>query len=316
MPENTIAVLSAKQKISAKQKASVLQKMQMKKEERKLEQSKSPAEKAEITPFFVLAAVIMLAMAVISLVPLLWMIRTALVPRADSLDLYKLSVPTLENIKRILDAAPFGTYYINTILMVAATLAVQFFSVTTAGYAFARINFIGKNFLFMLFLTQMMISADVLIMPNYRFLSSLGLADTKIGVILPFFVSAMGILMMRQTIKTIPYELEEAAKIDGCELPRMIWNIYIPLLKPVYISFGLISASYQWNNFLWPLVMINSEKNRPLTLGLAIFAMQAETGANWSDVCAATLIVVFPLLIIFIIFQRQFVESFATSGIK
>ena len=183
MPENTIAVLSAKQKISAKQKASVLQKMQMKKEERKLERSKSPAEKAEITPFFVLAAVIMLAMAVISLIPLLWMIRTALVPRADSLDLYKLSVPTLENIKRILDAAPFGTYYINTILMVAATLAVQFFSVTTAGYAFARINFIGKNFLFMLFLTQMMISADVLIMPNYRFLSSLGLADTKIGVI-------------------------------------------------------------------------------------------------------------------------------------
>ena len=239
MPENTIAVLSAKQKISAKQKASVLQKMQMKKEERKLERSKSPAEKAEITPFFVLAAVIMLAMAVISLIPLLWMIRTALVPRADSLDLYKLSVPTLENIKRILDAAPFGTYYINTILMVAATLAVQFFSVTTAGYAFARINFIGKNFLFMLFLTQMMISADVLIMPNYRFLSSLGLADTKIGVILPFFVSAMGILMMRQTIKTIPYELEEAAKIDGCGLPRMIWNIYIPLLKPfrTYLRF-------------------------------------------------------------------------------
>ena len=139
---------------------------------------------------------------------------------------------------------------------------------------------------------------------------------TKIGVILPFFASAMGILMMRQTVKTIPYELEEAANIDGCGMLRILTTIYVPLLKPVYIAFGLVSASYQWNNFLWPLVMINSEKNRPLTLGLAIFAMAAETGANRSATCAATLVVVLPLLVIFIIFQKQFMQSFATSGIK
>ncbi|MGN0587712.1 MAG: carbohydrate ABC transporter permease [Oscillospiraceae bacterium] len=270
----------------------------------------------EITPALIISYIVMFAFALITLVPLLWMIRTALVPSADALQLFKLSAPTLDNIKSILNSAPFGQYYLNTIFMVAAVLLVQFISITLAGYAFARIDFYGKNFLFMLFLTQMMVSADVLIMPNYKFISRLGLADTKIGVILPFFASAMGILMMRQTVKTIPYELEEAAKIDGCGMLRIITTIYVPLLKPVYIAFGLVSASYQWNNFLWPLVMINSEKNRPLTLGLAIFAMAAETGANWSATCAATFIVVLPLLVVFIIFQKQFMQSFATSGIK
>ena len=270
----------------------------------------------EITPFHIISYIVMFLFAFITIIPLVWMIKTALVPSSDALQMFKLSVPTLDNIKKILNAAPFGQYYINTIIMVTAVLFVQFISITLAGYAFARIDFYGKNILFMLFLTQMMVSADVLIMPNYKFISKMGLADTKLGVILPFFASAMGILMMRQTVKTIPYELEEAARIDGCGLLRIISTIYVPLLKPVYIAFGLVSASYQWNNFLWPLVMINSEKNRPLTLGLAIFAMSAETGANWSATCAATLIVVIPLLVIFIIFQKQFMQSFATSGIK
>lgn len=290
----------------------ISEQIQTKREENRQQRIK----KYEITPWLIISYIVMFAFAVITLVPLLWMIRTALVPSSDALQMFKLSVPTLENVKNILNAAPFGQYYLNTIFMVAAVLFVQFISITLAGYAFARIDFYGKNILFMLFLTQMMVSADVLIMPNYKFISKLGLADTKIGVILPFFASAMGILMMRQTVKTIPYELEEAAKIDGCGMMRIITTIYVPLLKPVYIAFGLVSASYQWNNFLWPLVMINSEKNRPLTLGLAIFAMAAETGANWSATCAATLIVVLPLLVIFVIFQKQFMQSFATSGIK
>lgn len=284
--------------------------------EEKEENRQTYIKRYEITPFHIISYIVMFLFAVITVIPLVWMIKTALVPSSDALQMFKLSVPTLDNIKNILNAAPFGQYYINTIIMVTAVLFVQFISITLAGYAFARIDFYGKNILFMLFLTQMMVSADVLIMPNYKFISKMGLADTKLGVILPFFASAMGILMMRQTVKTIPYELEEAARIDGCGLLRIISTIYVPLLKPVYIAFGLVSASYQWNNFLWPLVMINSEKNRPLTLGLAIFAMSAETGANWSATCAATLIVVIPLLVIFIIFQKQFMQSFATSGIK
>jgi sn-glycerol 3-phosphate transport system permease protein len=254
--------------------------------------------------------------AIVYMIPLIWMIRTALIPPEKAINLFSLSWPTLGNFKRILLAAPFGQYYVNTIVMVFGTLAVQFVLITMAGYAFARLNFWGKNILFMLFLTQLMITPDVLIMPNYSFMGQLGLVDTKLGVILPFFASSLGTLLMRQTIKTIPYELEEAAKMDGCGLARMLVKVYVPLLKPVYIAFGLISSSYQWNNFLWPLVMINSVEKRPLTLGLAIFAMSYETGAQWSDVTAATLLVIAPLLLLFLFFQRQFIESFAHSGIK
>ena len=143
-----------------------------------------------------------------------------------------------------------------------------------------------------------------------------GLTDTKIGIMLPFFASAMGTLIVRQTVKTIPYELEEAAKVDGANLFQILWRVYVPLLKPAYISFGMISASFQWNNFLWPLVMTDSVEKRPLSLGLAMFAMSYETGAQWSDVSAATVLVCAPLLILFVLFQKQFMESFMHSGIK
>jgi len=271
---------------------------------------------SKIHPATAVVYTLMFIFAVIYMIPLLWMIRTAFIDPSKAINLFSISWPTLKNFKRILTAAPFDQYYLNTIIMVFGTLAVQFVSITLAGYAFARLDFWGSKPLFILFLVQLMITPDVLIMPNYRFMGKLGLLDTKLGIMLPFFSSAMGILMMRQTIKTIPYELEQAAKIDGCSLPRIIVQIYVPLLKSAYIAFGLISSSYQWNNFLWPLVMINSVKKRPLTLGLAIFAMSYETGAQWSDVCAATFLVVLPLLVIFVIFQRQFIESFAHTGIK
>ena len=179
-----------------------------------------------------------------------------------------------------------------------------------------RLDFYGKNTLFMLFLTQIMIAADVLILPNYKTISAMNLSNTLIGTAMPFFASAMGTFLMRQTIKTIPYELEEAARIDGCNLFVMIIKIYLPLLVPCFIAHGLIAASYQWNNFLWPLITINSVNKRLLTVGLAIFAQQAEIGAAWTDTCAATFLTVAPLLIVFLFFQKRFIESFAHSGIK
>lgn len=249
-------------------------------------------------------------------VPLLWVVRTAFFPKDKVLELFSLALPTLENIERVMETAPFGQYYINTILISAGVLAVQFVMITLAGYAFARIDFFGSRALFILFLSQLMIAPEVLILPNYSFMVKLGLNDTRLGIMLPFFASAMGTLIVRQTIKTIPYELEEAAKMEGAGLLKIIWHVYVPLLKPAYIAFGMISVSYQWNNFLWPLVMTDSVGKRPLSLGLAMFAMSYETGVQWSDVSAATFLVCAPLLILFILFQKQFVESFVNSGIK
>lgn len=259
---------------------------------------------------------IMLLFLAVSMIPLIWVIRTAFIPKDLALDLTAFALPTLDNFKRVLAAAPFGKYYGNTIFITAGVLLIQFVLITLAGYAFARIDFYGSKVLFVLFLSQLMIAPEVLILPNYSMMAKWGLTDTKIGIMLPFFASAMGTLIVRQTMKTIPYELEEAAKMDGANLFEILWKVYVPLLKPAYVSFGMISASFQWNNFLWPLVMTDSVEKRPLSLGLAMFAMSYETGVQWSDVSAATILVCAPLLILFFVFQRQFMESFMHSGIK
>ena len=259
---------------------------------------------------------IMLLFLAVSMIPLIWVIRTAFIPKDLALDLTALAQPTLDNFKRVLAAAPFGKYYGNTIFITAGGLLILFVLITLAGYAFARIDFYGSKVLFVLFLSQLMIAPEVLILPNYSMMAKWGLTDTKIGIMLPFFASAMGTLIVRQTMKTIPYELEEAAKMDGANLFEILWKVYVPLLKPAYVSFGMISASFQWNNFLWPLVMTDSVEKRPLSLGLAMFAMSYETGVQWSDVSAATVLVCAPLLILFFVFQRQFMESFMHSGIK
>lgn len=260
--------------------------------------------------------VVMLSLLMICMIPLIWVIRTAFIPKELALDLTAVVAPVLDNFKRVIAAAPFDKYYGNTIFIVLGVLLVQFVLITLAGYAFARIDFYGSKALFVLFLSQMMIAPEVLILPNYSMMAKWGLTDTRIGIMLPFFASAMGTMIVRQTIKTIPYELEEAAKADGANLFQILWKVYVPLLKPAYISFGMISASFQWNNFLWPLVMTDSVEKRPLSLGLAMFAMSYETGAQWSDVSAATVLVCAPLLLLFFVFQRQFMESFMHSGIK
>ena len=277
---------------------------------------KTHAASWKMTPGRFIGYLFMYLFALICLIPLIWMVRTAFIPQEKALDLFALAWPTMDNFTRIWNAASWGTYYLNTIIIVAGVLLMQYVTITMAGYAFARLNFYGKNLLFVLFLTQIMIAADVLILPNYKTISNMGLANTLTGSMLPFFASAMGTFLMRQTIKTIPYELEEAARIDGCNLFTLIIKVYFPLLVPCYIAHGLIAASYQWNNFLWPLIVINSVAKRPLTVGLAIFAMSYETGAQWSDVCAATFLTVAPLLILFFLFQKRFIESFAYSGIK
>ena len=264
----------------------------------------------------VLVMTLMSVLLLVNMIPIIWVIRTAFIPQNLALDLTAVAAPVLDNFKRVLEAAPFGKYYGNTLFITLGVLAVQFVLITLAGYAFARIDFYGSKVLFVIFLSQMMIAPEVLILPNYSMMAKWGLTDTKIGIMLPFFASAMGTLIVRQTVKTIPYELEEAAKVDGANLFQILWRVYVPLLKPAYISFGMISASFQWNNFLWPLVMTDSVEKRPLSLGLAMFAMSYETGAQWSDVSAATVLVCAPLLILFVLFQKQFMESFMHSGIK
>jgi len=173
----------------------------------------------------------------------------------------------------------------------------------------------GRDIAFALVLVQLMVMPDVVIVENYRSLHALGLVDTLTGMALPYMASAFGIFLLRQTFKTIPRELEEAARIEGCGPLGVLWRVYVPLARPVYLAYALVSVSYHWNNFLWPLIVSNSVHTRPLTVGLAVFA-GTDQGIDWSIINAATLIASAPLLIAFLIFQRQFVQSFLRAGIR
>ena len=222
---------------------------------------------------------------------------------------------TLDNFREALSQAPFIRYGINTFILVTMLLLSQLFVCTLAAYAFARFNFAGSHIAFALVLVQLMIAPEILIVENYSTLAKLGFIDTITGIGLPYMASAFGIFLLRQAFKSTPKELEEAARLEGCGLFGILWRVYVPLARPTYLAYGLVSISHHWNNFLWPLVVSNSVETRPLTVGLGIFGAP-ESGVDWSIVSAATLLSVAPLLVAFLLFQRQFIQSFMHSGIK
>jgi sn-glycerol 3-phosphate transport system permease protein len=222
---------------------------------------------------------------------------------------------TLDNLREALSRAPFLRYAFNTFILVTTILFAQLVLCTLAAYAFARYRFFGSNIAFALVLVQLMITPEILIVENYGTLARFDLIDTILGIGLPYMASAFGIFLLRQAFKSTPKELEEAARLEGCGVFGVLWRVYVPLARPTYIAYALVSVSHHWNNFLWPLVVTNSVETRPLTVGLGIFGAP-ESGVDWSIISAATLMSVAPLLIAFLLFQKQFVQSFMHAGIK
>ncbi len=247
--------------------------------------------------------------------PLLYAAWAAFHPPAYIANFDLFAPLTLDNFRTAWNTAPFARYFLNSFAYVSMTLAGQFVLCTLAAFAFARFSFPGRDIAFMLVLVQLMIMPDQLIVKNYELMSRLNLVDTTTAISLPYMASAFGTFLLRQTFKQIPRELEEAARVEGAGWLRVLWKVYVPLGKPTYIAYGLVSVSHHWNNFLWPLVITNSVNTRPLTVGLAIFGAP-ESGVNFAIITAGTLIAVAPLLIAFLLFQRQFVQSFMRSGIK
>jgi sn-glycerol 3-phosphate transport system permease protein len=254
-------------------------------------------------------------LALVWVSPLLYAFWAAFHPQEYAINFEILAPLTLSNFAEAWVQAPFARYFLNTFFIVSSILIVQFIVCTLAAYAFARYEFFGSKILFAIILIQLMIVPEILIVENYKIMSKLNLVDTILGVGLPYMASAFGIFLLRQTFKSIPKELEEAARIEGCKLFGILLRVYVPLAKPTYLAYGLVSVSYHWNNFLWPLVITNSVNTRPLTVGLAIFGAP-ESGVNWSLISAATLLSVAPLLLGFILFQKQFIQSFMFAGIK
>jgi sn-glycerol 3-phosphate transport system permease protein len=254
-------------------------------------------------------------LAVLWVLPLAYAVWAAIHP-PEFTTRFSLSAPlTFENFVRAWHAAPFPRYFLNTFVLVTLILACQLVLGTLAAYALARYEFWGRNLAFVLILAQLMIMPDVLIVENYRTMSLLGLVDTIPAIALPYIASAFGIFLLRQTFKTVPKELDDAARVEGASALQVLMKVYVPLARPIYIAYGLVSVSYHWNNFLWPLIITNSVESRPLTVGLQIFS-SSDQGIDWAVICAATLMTSAPLLIGFLLFQRQFVQSFMRAGIR
>jgi sn-glycerol 3-phosphate transport system permease protein len=249
------------------------------------------------------------------ILPLAYAVWTAFHPGEFSTHFVVSAPLTMDNFVRAWHAAPFARYFLNTILLCLMILAAQLVLCTVAAYAFARFEFPGRNLLFALVLVQLMVMPDVLIVENYRTMTSFGLRDTILAIGLPYMASAFGIFLLRQTFKTVPRELDEAARIEGCTPLQVLWKVYVPLARPVYLAYALVSVSYHWNNFLWPLIITNSVESRPLTVGLQVFSA-GDQGIDWSIITAATLLTTAPLLVAFLLFQRQFVQSFMRAGIR
>lgn len=257
--------------------------------------------------------------AIIWLLPLVFAVLTSVRPRSEPINVGNIffgSVITPENYSSSLALAPWGAHYVTTIIFVVGVLAVQVVTITMAGYAFARLKFFGRGILLFLILLQIMIPTAVLLVQNFATVRELGLFDTRWALMLPYWGSAFGVLLLRQAFREVPYELEEAAHIDGANWLQIMRHIYVPLTIPTYVAFALVSISSHWNEFLWPFIVTRTEEVRPLTVGLNKLYQTTDVGAVYGQLMAGTLIVVAPLVILFILFQRRFIESFASSGIK
>lgn len=265
------------------------------------------------------ATMALFIVALIWLIPLIWTLLVSVRPPDESIvqgNIFFGTRLTLQNFEDVFQIVNWGQQYAATVIFVFGVLVVQVVTITLAGYAFARMTFRGRDLLLTLILVQLMIPSAVLLAQNFATVRSLGLYDTKLGLMLPYFGSAFGTFLMRQTFKQVPLDLEDAARIDGCNWWGILRNVYLPASGPTLIAFSLVSLSARWNELLWPLMITQRNENRVLTVGLAQVVRTTEVGALYGQTMAGVLIVTATLLVLFLIFQRQFINSFLRSGLK
>lgn len=266
----------------------------------------------------VLSYVLMALALIVMGLPLYWMLISAFKQNSE---IYGTTVtwipmqPTLENFPRAWNAAPFGRYYVNTILTTLVGSGAEIFFAVTSAYAFAFLRFPRKNVIFLLLLAALMVPDQVTILPNYLMIARLGWVDTYQGIIVPGAATAYGTFLLRQAMLSLPREVLEAARVDGAGHLRTMRSVVVPLTQPAIVTFGLISLVAKWNNFLWPLVATNSQEMRVLPIGIARLLDQEGT-SQWGTIMAGTIFVVLPILIVFLWAQKYIVEGIAAGAVK
>jgi multiple sugar transport system permease protein len=255
--------------------------------------------------------------AIVMVGPFVWEVLTSFKTFAESIQVPPVvfpAVPQWENYAEVFSTLPFAAMFGNSVLMTIARTAGQVIFCSMAGYAFARLKFPGRNFIFGLFLAVLMVPSQMHLIPQYQIMQGLGLLNTIPALALPGMFSAFGTFLMRQFFMQLPHELEEAARIDGANPWQIYWMIMLPLAAPGMLALGLLVAIWSWNDLLWPLVVNTDPEKMPLSAGLA--SLQGEHLTNYPVLMAGALMASLPLIIGFIIFQRQLIQGIATTGIK
>ena len=265
-----------------------------------------------------LATHLILAVGALAMIgPFVWSALTSLKTLGESFRVPPTIFPSelqWSNYADVFTQLPFLSFYENTIIVTAVKVVGVLITSSLAGYAFARIDFPGRNFLFALYLAVLMVPYQIFLLPQFLIMAKLGLVNTLAALIIPGLFDAFGTFLMRQFFKGLPRELEDAAKIDGCNHLQIYLRIMLPLARPGLIALAIFTFLWSWNDFLWPLVVITSPEKMPLGAGLAF--LQGQYLTDFPVLMAGALLSALPVIVVFVILQRQFVEGVASTGIK
>jgi multiple sugar transport system permease protein len=260
---------------------------------------------------------VLLPIAIVMLIPLAWMLVTSVETLNETRHFPPILVPSGiqgHNYTDVLQQAPFARWFMNTVVVTTASVLGNLLFCSLAGYAFARIRFFGREIVFLLILATLMIPFQVVMIPTFLIVRKLGLIDTLGALILPNLSGAFGIFMLRQFFRTLPIELEEAARIDGASRLGILFKIVLPLSGPALATLAVITFLWTWNDFLWPLITLYSPAHYTLQVGLTTFQGAHQTNTNL--LMAANVMSMVPVLVLFFAAQRYFVRGIATSGLK
>jgi multiple sugar transport system permease protein len=261
--------------------------------------------------------VILVFAAVAMVAPFVWAILTSLKTFGEATQVPPTILPSefqWKNYSDVVTNLPFLDFYRTTIVTTAAKVVGQVLLCSLAGYAFARIQFPGRNLLFVLYLSVLMVPFQLFLIPQYVIMTKLHWVNSLQALIVPGLFSAFGTFLLRQSFLAVPKDLEDAAKIDGCNHFQIYWYIMLPLVRSGLVALAILTFIWAWNDFLWPLVVINSPDRLPLSAGLAL--LQGQYVTDFPLLMAGATLATLPVIVVFVILQRQFIEGIATTGVK
>jgi multiple sugar transport system permease protein len=258
----------------------------------------------------------LMPMALLMLIPLVWMVITSIQTPSEARHFPPHLIPEgihWQNYPDALNAAPFGRFFLNSTIVTLCSVAGNVVFCSLAGYAFARLKFFGRDVLFVIILATLMVPFQVVMIPTFLIIQKLNLANSLTALILPNLVTPFGIFLLRQFFRTLPIELEEAARIDGCTRLGVLFRVVLPLSMPALATVAIVTFLWTWNDFLWPLIVTTSTDQSTVQLGLSYFQGAHQT--QWTLLMAGNVMSLAPMLIIFIFAQRWFVRSLASAGV-